>query len=85
MSLHSLHKSTQLLDQTLEPLNWIRVRPSRRTEQVLLQAVLPEGRLKISPNFFKISQNFLNNRKQPFKTSKQHIKAIFSLIDLCWT
>jgi hypothetical protein len=30
--MHGLYTSTQHLDETLEPLNWIRVRPSRRDE-----------------------------------------------------
>ncbi len=32
MSMHGLPSSTQHLDQTLEPLNWIRVCPSRPNE-----------------------------------------------------
>jgi hypothetical protein len=30
--MHGLYTSTQHLDKTLEPLNWIRVRPSRHDE-----------------------------------------------------
>jgi hypothetical protein len=30
--MHGLYTSTQHFDETLEPLNWTRVRPSRRDE-----------------------------------------------------
>ncbi len=33
MSMHGLYKSTQHLDETLEPLIWIRVRPSCHDNQ----------------------------------------------------
>jgi hypothetical protein len=45
-----------------------------------LKAVLPEGRLEISPNFFKISPKLSQQQKTSIKYIKQHIKAIFSLM-----
>ncbi len=61
-SMHGLYTSTQHLDKTLEPLNWIRVRPSR----------CEEHSCKLSHVLYYVACNF---RKYP--TFKQHTRPSF--------